>query len=323
MDTEKNAGGTRQIWFAAANSEHGFENHFPALFSAGAGADALYIVKGGPGTGKSGLMRRVARCAGEAGWQVVFLLCSSDPASLDGLLLTAPDGRTVGMLDGTAPHAWEPTLPGTRENLLDLGAFWDVRMLTAQRDAIVRLNLRKSAAYQRAYRCLRAAGEADRVAESLTAPCLREAKLDALAERLLRLAIRGGDWTRAVAGAVPSGVFRPDRADGILFRDSGLCILYTPGEPSRADAATDVSAPEHPRMLSLRPCLDTDSLRQIRPLLREAEHLREGALRAADRHLASAAEAHFALEKIYTAAMDFRAVTAFTDTVCARVLGKR
>ena len=94
MDTEKNAGGTRQIWFAAANSEHGFENHFPALFSAGAGADALYIVKGGPGTGKSGLMRRVARCAGEAGWQVVFLLCSSDPASLDGLLLTAPDGRT-------------------------------------------------------------------------------------------------------------------------------------------------------------------------------------------------------------------------------------
>lgn len=191
MDTEKNAGGTRQIWFAAANSEHGFENHFPALFSAGAGADALYIVKGGPGTGKSGLMRRVARCAGEAGWQVVFLLCSSDPASLDGLLLTAPDGRTVGMLDGTAPHAWEPTLPGTRENLLDLGAFWDVRMLTAQRDAIVRLNLRKSAAYQRAYRCLRAAGEADRVAESLTAPCLREAKLDALAERLLRLAIRG------------------------------------------------------------------------------------------------------------------------------------
>ena len=380
MDTEKNAGGTRQIWFAAANSEHGFENHFPALFSAGTGADALYIVKGGPGTGKSGLMRRVARCAGEAGWQIVFLLCSSDPASLDGLLLTAPDGRTVGMLDGTAPHAWEPTLPGTRENLLDLGAFWDVRMLTAQRDAIVRLNLRKSAAYQRAYRCLRAAGEADRVAESLTAPCLREAKLDALAERLLRLAIRGGDWTRAVAGAVPPGVFRrafamtgrarldtperlaakllcisdrtgagyrllhllrhkaaergiaasafcdplrPDRADGILFRDSGLCILYTPGEPSRTDAATDVSAPERPRMLSLRPCLDTDSLRQIRPLLREAEHLREGALRAADRHLASAAEAHFALEKIYTAAMDFRAVTAFTDTVCARVLGRR
>ena len=109
MDTEKNAGGTRQIWFAAANSEHGFENHFPALFSAGAGADALYIVKGGPGTGKSGLMRRVARRAGEAGWQVVFLLCSSDPASLDGLLLTAPDGRTVGMLDGTAPHAGADT----------------------------------------------------------------------------------------------------------------------------------------------------------------------------------------------------------------------
>ena len=53
MDTEKNAGGTRQIRFAAANSEHGFENHFPALFSAGARADALYIVKGSTGPGKA------------------------------------------------------------------------------------------------------------------------------------------------------------------------------------------------------------------------------------------------------------------------------
>ena len=140
--------------------------------------------------------------------------------------------------------------------------------------------------------------------------------------RLLHL-LRHKAAERGIAASAFCDPLRPDRADGILFRDSGLCILYIPGEPSRADAATDASAPERPRMLSLRPCLDTDSLRQIRPLLREAEHLREGALRAADRHLASAAEAHFALEKIYTAAMDFRAVTAFTDTVCARVLGKR
>lgn len=379
MDTDRNAGGGRQVWFAAANSEHGFENRFPALFGADAGTGALYIIKGGPGTGKSGLMRRVARRAGEAGWRVVSFLCSSDPASLDGLLLTAPDGRCVGMLDGTAPHAWEPALPGVRENLLDLGAFWDARALSAQRDALARLNLRKSAAYRRAYRCLRAAGEADRVAESLTAPCLREAKLDALAERLLRTAVRGGDWARAVAEPVPSGVFRqafamsgrarldtperlaarllcirdrtgagyrllhllrhraaergvaasafcdplrPDRTDGILFRDSGLCILHTPREPRRAGAATDAPGLPPSRMLSLRPCLDADGLRQIRPPLREAERLREGALHAADRHLAVAAEAHFALEEIYSAAMDFRAVTAFSEAVCARVLGE-
>ena len=371
METRIETGGAHPVWFAAANAEHGFENRFPALFGMSAGVEQLYIVKGGPGTGKSGLLRRVARAAERSGWRTESFLCSSDPASLDGLWLTAPNGHTVGMLDGTAPHAWEPSLPGARENLLDLGGFWDTGKLAAQRDTIARLNIRKSAAYERAYRCLRAAGEADRVRESLIAPYLRETKLDALAERLLRLAGRGarttrpdvypypqevfrrgysmsgyvrldtpdrlasrilcvGDHTgtgylllhrlrhRAAERGIPVTVFcdplRPERADGILFRENGLCVLCDTETVCSQSGCTC-------RTVSLRTCMDADGVRRIRPMLRESAGLRQSALTAALHHLATAAESHFALESLYGTAMDFSAVSAFGDRVCERILG--
>lgn len=360
------------LWLAAANSEHGFENGFPALFGEDSGVKRLYVIKGGPGTGKSRLMKEVARRAESNGWLVARFLCSSDPQSLDGLWLISQAGYKVGFLDGTAPHAWEPTLPGAREDILNLGVFWDSAALAAERDNITRLNLRKSAAYRRAYRCLRAAGEADRVAESLLAPCVREARLDATADRLIRLAVRSTPPQAPDRGSLPAFAFRqgfsmtgrirldtperlasqcvyvgdntgvgyrllhllclkaherglpltvlrdplrPDRADGVLFHGSCLCVLY---DKCPAPSATNTSPA--PRALSLRSCLDTDALRAVRPLLREVATLREDALRAADHHLAAAADAHFSLEQLYMAAMDFEAVTGFTEEVCRRAM---
>ena len=50
-------------------------------------ARAIYILKGGPGCGKSTLMRRVGAWAEEAGLKTEYILCSGDPDSLDGLIL--------------------------------------------------------------------------------------------------------------------------------------------------------------------------------------------------------------------------------------------
>ena len=89
--------------FAASNSAEGFRNYYGEIFTDDR-IDRLYIVKGGPGTGKSHFMRAVARYARGRGYDAVEFYCSSDPTSLDGLLLTKEGSPTIGFLDGTAPH---------------------------------------------------------------------------------------------------------------------------------------------------------------------------------------------------------------------------
>ena len=171
--------------FAASNSCRGFRNYYGEIFTEPR-IDRLYIIKGGPGTGKSHFMRVVARHARAAGYTVTECYCSSDPASLDGLLLSREGDSTVGFLDGTAPHTREPVTPGAVDELVNLGAFWSAKALAGEKETIRTLGQAKTNAYARAYAYLRAAGEADAVADSLAADCIRTDRLKALAERLLR-----------------------------------------------------------------------------------------------------------------------------------------
>ena len=63
-------------YFLGANSPTGFYSLYDQLLPPEQ-ASAIYILKGGPGCGKSTLMRRVAALAQEAGEPVEYILCSS------------------------------------------------------------------------------------------------------------------------------------------------------------------------------------------------------------------------------------------------------
>lgn len=180
--------------FAASNSCEGFKNYYGDVFTDRS-AERLYVIKGGPGTGKSHFMRRVARRAREEGYTVTEYLCSSDPASLDGLLLVKTGMPTVGLLDGTLPHAYEPALPGAREEILNLGEFWDSRRLAEQREEIAALGRQKATAYASAYAALSAAGRLDRIADTQIHPWVCHDRLTTLAARLLREQPMGDGYT--------------------------------------------------------------------------------------------------------------------------------
>ena len=111
-------------YFLGANSPAGFYSLYDQLIDP-AEADAVFILKGGPGCGKSTLMRRVAALAQEAGEPVEYILCSGDPDSLDAILLP---GKKAALVDGTAPHDTAPLghpakkvriCKGLRDQLLD------------------------------------------------------------------------------------------------------------------------------------------------------------------------------------------------------------
>ena len=87
-------------YFLGGNTPTGFYSLYHQL-SDPTRMRALYIIKSGPGSGKSSLMRRVERRAKEAGLETEQVLCSGDPDSLDAVIL--PRLRAA-LVDGTSPQ---------------------------------------------------------------------------------------------------------------------------------------------------------------------------------------------------------------------------
>jgi ABC-type lipoprotein export system ATPase subunit len=93
--------GTKTSYFASANSSQGFVSYFDYVLK---GAEKVYIIKGGPGCGKSTFMKKIGEDLLEAGYDVDFVWCSADRDSLDAIVV--PEMKLV-MVDGTAPHVTE------------------------------------------------------------------------------------------------------------------------------------------------------------------------------------------------------------------------
>lgn len=142
-------------FFLGANSQSGFYSLYDGFTDPAAG-DFLWVLKGGPGCGKSTFMKRIGAAGEKAGEQVEYIHCSGDPASLDGVYLPQ---RRVAYVDGTAPHVIEAVCPGAASLYLDLGSYFDAAALSAHLPEISDLNRRCKALYADAYRLL-AAGAA-------------------------------------------------------------------------------------------------------------------------------------------------------------------
>ena len=140
-------------YFLGANSAYGFHSYYGELFSDPR-IRQLIVLKGGAGCGKSTLMRAVAREGAALGLRGEELLCSSDPDSLDGLIL--PEAG-LALVDGTAPHVVEPPLCGCGASYLDLGRHYNPRVLQARRRELEALKAQNAACYPAATACFQAA----------------------------------------------------------------------------------------------------------------------------------------------------------------------
>ncbi|MBQ2178029.1 MAG: hypothetical protein II451_02765, partial [Oscillospiraceae bacterium] len=186
--------------FLGANSSEGFYSLYDQLLTAR--LDDLLILKGGPGCGKSSFMRRVAEALAEAGEEAVFIHCSGDPASLDGVIF--PALRTA-LVDGTSPHILEPVYAVACERYVDLTRFYDVEGVKTRREEIILGTDTYRAAYRDAYRALRAASavEVQRRAEASAAMDFDRLarRIDGIARRELRgKSGRRGSVQRAFLG---------------------------------------------------------------------------------------------------------------------------
>ncbi len=140
-------------YFPGANTPKGFYSYYDYILKSRE-ARRIIVLKGGPGTGKSTFMKRIAKHLESLGYETELLHCSSDPNSLDGVC-----ARDMGflILDGTSPHIVDPKCPGAVDEIINLGDFWDKNGILKYKNEIIETNEKISSLFSMAYMYLKSA----------------------------------------------------------------------------------------------------------------------------------------------------------------------
>ncbi len=344
-------------FFAAANTADGFVSFFDEVFFSPR-IEQRYIIKGGPGTGKSSLMRRIARRAADSGFEVEYYYCSSDTDSLDGIII---DSR-VAVFDGTAPHSYDTVIAGARDEIVNLGDFWDSAALRGRVCEIEALAKDKKRAYSEAYGYLFAARSIRNVADSAALGCVDLPKLTAaVARTYARLEIPKSSptsvltrQTRAVGvrGEVELSTHeRAARRTHVINDYYGTAYLYLcellalvrsrGGRVALSRDLLDTSRPcdmlfldtgdhftvsDAPRgegeacLINMKRFVHPEGIGKIRFSYRTAMRAYADVRALALSALHEAGNAHAELEKIYVPCMDFERQRGLSERLCEKIL---
>ncbi|RJX24037.1 MAG: hypothetical protein C4554_09595 [Dethiobacter sp.] len=138
--------------FPGSNSAYGFFSFFDQI--TGPQANRIFVIKGGPGVGKSTFMNAVGKEMQERGFDVEYHHCASDNESLDGLVIPAIG---IAFMDGTAPHIVDPRHPGAVDEIIHLGSFWNEAGMRGNKVPVIKLSAEIGRLFKQVYRFLAAA----------------------------------------------------------------------------------------------------------------------------------------------------------------------
>lgn len=138
-------------YFLGNNTGHGFFNGYESELK---NMTRVILLKGGPGTGKSTMLKKIAMDAKSKGLDYELWYCSGDPKSLDGVYVKDIDAAVV---DATSPHATNVDIPIVKDVIFDLANGIDFHKIADKRKEIEKLIKCKKAMFMRAYQHLKCA----------------------------------------------------------------------------------------------------------------------------------------------------------------------
>lgn len=139
--------------FPGSNTPSGFYSYYDNIISQD-NANKIFIIKGGPGTGKSSLMRRIANHFSERKIEIEYHHCSADPNSLDAIVIVP---ARVAIIDGTFPHAIDPQTPGAIDEIINFSPFWNEKEIRSNKQMIIQTNKKRKSLFAKSYYYLGAA----------------------------------------------------------------------------------------------------------------------------------------------------------------------
>lgn len=342
----------KEKYFAASNSSEGFCSYYEGIFNPQK-LYKIFVIKGGSGTGKAFFMNEVAKCAELCGFSVRYIYCSSDPESLDGIIINE---QKIAVLDGTSPHVYEPRYIGAVESIVNLAEFLDEKMLASSRKLIENVLGEKQRGFERVYRCLSAYKKLSENIESLVYPCLKHEKIKKYAQRFAQeleqgsgeeehlltrsIGMRGlfsfdtyfenstiyyeiNDYfesahfmMREIYAAMKTGKVDLKMSNNPIIKDRIDCLCAT-NNGLTFEISNEMN--DSVRSINMKRFVDCDEVAKIRQDYRAIARVRDGILALALDEFQNIYKYHFLLEEIYGSAMNFCAKEQFTKDFCNKI----
>lgn len=218
----------KQKYFMGASTGWGFKTEFYNEYKDYYG----YFIKGGPGTGKSTMMKRIAEEFSEENISVYS--CSSDPQSVDAIVF---EDKHIFFADATPPHENNPKLPFVTGEIIDLATGLDASKLNEVKEEAVYLNNQNKACHNTVKKYLSVIGEIQDKIIEIGKEYANNEKVKMIFEDLYdkyfkrNISKIGKSLCRQRIAYTPSGkkCFLPDDCRVIVLKDnllySGLSIL--------------------------------------------------------------------------------------------------
>ena len=215
-------------FFLGANTPAGFFSIFNNLYSPQDGW-FCHILKGGPGTGKSTLMKKVAEKQSDC----EIIRCSSDPKSLDAVILKK--SKTC-IVDGTAPHVMDPIYPGVSDEIINLGEYWNKKQLKKSKKDIIKFCQENSRFHKTSRKYLATFGVAFESTARIIEENINYEKLDSFCEKFSKKILKklpklkGSEKLRFVTSITPDGYILLQKAisslcEKLIVIDDNFSVL--------------------------------------------------------------------------------------------------
>lgn len=350
-EINKNPNGN--VFFASSNSYEGFISYFESVFSP-TKFRRRFIIKGGPGTGKSTFLKKICAFAQKENLTYETIACSSDSKSIDGVILK--EGKTsVCVLDGTAPHTMEASYPGVIDELLDFGKLWDESMLISRRKEIVEYNKQKKAAYAKAYSHLGVSSVFDRNIKAEAGKIFNCSDAEDKCDMLCRELFSEGEHTREIrliSSFSKDGYKTLDtlydisdrifNVSGSLFsaqiflkilrsklEKTSLDYLFSPSPLDKQEieaiympktkTAVIINAKRTDEMINSDEYLPAKFFEENEKDINLSDKSKEAFLGFAKDSLSLASEYHFKLEDIYSSTVDFSGMVEYFEKATEKI----